>query len=269
MADRDRRLRGIQDKNRRAQEHLEILQGIVNAHVEAHPITFLAEPQNGPPASKYHVVVESFEPPDYIDLGIRIGEILHLYRSILDNLVWHLSIANTGEDPPPRASSIAFPIIDLKPSWKQKGLPRIASVAPEPAEIIRRAQPFRGRHAPNPEPLSLLAALNNMDKHRVIVPMAISTESFTQVGDVIASADDVTLLVETTGQSVEQGATVYVFHLSKPTEVRMEYHGAFAIALDLAGLNNSGVHSHYPFDRVLNDVSAEVVRITNELWPHL
>ncbi len=269
MNESDRRLRGIERKLSRGEEHLAELQDLVNAHVEANPITLLAEPQGEAPTAEYHIKIEEFNAPDYIDIGVRIGEALHLYRSILENLVWHLVIKNTGQDPPPKPKSIGFPIIDLKRNWSSRGLPKIESIAEEPATLIRRAQPFRARHAPNPEPLGLLATLNNKDKHRVIVPMAIMPKSFKQVGSVTVNEPDMGFKVISTDQWVEKDATVYIFRFSKPTYVNMEFHGTFAIVLDLTGFKNVSVKTTYPSDRALTDIANEVRRIAVALKPYL
>lgn len=265
----ERRLEGIERKLSRGHEKLQELQELVNGHVEANPITLVAEPQGEAPSSEYLVKIEEFNAPDYVDIGVRIGEALHLYRSILDNLIWHLAIKNTEQDPPPKPTSVGFPIIHLKENWKSRGLPKIASIADEQVAIVRSAQPFRARHAPKPEPLGLLAALNNTDKHRVIIPMAVMPKTFHQVGEVTTDRPEVTFYPSSTGNPVEKDATVYIFRFSQPTMVNMQYDGTFAISLDLAGFRNVSINTTYPFDRLLNDVANEVQRIAIAMKPHL
>ena len=247
MDESERRLRSIERKLERGVERRAELQELVNAHVDAHgQITFLVEPVGEAPAAQYTVTVEDFTPMDYIDVGVKIGEVLHIYRSVLDNLAWHLSIKNIGRDPPPNPTSVYFPIIDIKANWNKSGLPKIRSIAAEPAQVIRKEQPFRARHAPKPEPLSMLSALNISDKHQVIFPMSVMPRSFEQVGVMQTSETDIAYQIIATGQPVQKDALVYVFKFSKPTYVNVEYVGTFPIVLDLAKIKNKSVVTDSP-----------------------
>lgn len=176
---------------------------------------------------------------------------------------------NTSQDPPPKPKSIAFPIINEKGNWRNTGKPQIASVANEPAAIIQKAQPYRAKHAPNPEPLTLLAGLNNKDKHRTIVPIATMPESFDQVGRIITSEKDVGFAVVRTDEPVEKDARLWMFQFSRTTYVKMEYHAVFEIVLDLGKFPNTSVQTHYPFGRLLGDIAEATNELVTSLKPFL
>lgn len=98
--------------------------------------------------------------------GLATGEIVHHLRSVLDNLVWQLVIANGAV---PDGDS-EFPIArDYE--WFDKVAPKkLRGVRPPVAALIRRLQPCHGRdrEAAARHPLWVLNQLDIVDKHHQV-----------------------------------------------------------------------------------------------------
>jgi hypothetical protein len=96
-------------------------------------------------------------------LGLIVGEFAHHLRDALDNLVWQLVLLRGGS--PTRGTQ--FPIYE---SWEryQSSLWMLRGVSADDRALIESVQPFQhGENAPKAY-LSLLAWLNNVDKHRFV-----------------------------------------------------------------------------------------------------
>jgi hypothetical protein len=109
--------------------------------------------------------------------GAITGEIVHDFRSALEQLVWQLVLLNSGE---PRKSH-TFPLRDKEP-WKgfavemrrqwtdRSGRLRygpLFGVSDDAATLIESCQPYKG---PNGGRLRQLHELWNTDKHQTLIP---------------------------------------------------------------------------------------------------
>ncbi|HUE85895.1 MAG TPA: hypothetical protein VMO26_07425 [Vicinamibacterales bacterium] len=95
-----------------------------------------------------------------------VGEIIHGYRSALDNLHFLLVIAKHGDPPPSQIEEKAmFPII-YRTGWTFDRKKAGQHVNGPIVDWLERVQPDKG---PKYEPLRDLALLSNYDKHRRLV----------------------------------------------------------------------------------------------------
>ena len=122
----------------------------------------------------------AWQPGRVLRWGAIIGEIVHDFRSALDNLVWQLVILNGGH---PDASH-SFPIREEEPSkgfavemrreWMDKsGRARhgpLLGVSDEALAIIEACQPYKREDG---IVLIRLHALWNIDKHRHLAPVHV------------------------------------------------------------------------------------------------
>jgi len=123
-----------------------------------------------------------------------IGDAVHNFRSALDHLVWQLACHKTGGANLPGVSdkerrNVQFPINDRSSQddprrFHAKG--KLKHVLPEHRAIIYEHQPFGSRRLNIDlliHSLVRLRELSNLDKHRIITPMAVLTDRFLNFTD--------------------------------------------------------------------------------------
>lgn len=258
---------GIYAKVARANQHLDELVDLVNAHIQQHPMVLRSEPEEGP-ATEYRLKVEGFIPPDFIDIGVRIGEYAHQVRSALDNAAWHLAIQGSGKDPPPEVNrrKVAFPIFKDGKDFACFGGDMIASIDDRPQAVIEAAQPFNHRrNATELHPLRLLNEISNHDKHQVVAVMAAIPESF-QLNREIEVDRPAEMEVIYAESGLENGATAITVRFDAPTRiVHMDVNVSTAVMLDLGPLGFGRGFVQYA--KVLNAIAAEANGILFGLRP--
>jgi hypothetical protein len=84
--------------------------------------------------------VEQVEPlPENLEL--ELGEFLYQLRAALDAAVYASAIQDSGQNPPPKASSIEFPICERKEEWAKQSR-KIALLNAGRQRFIEATQPF-------------------------------------------------------------------------------------------------------------------------------
>lgn len=127
-----------------------------------------------PKRHAFAVVVETIPllPPDW---GLRLGDIAFNYRSALDHLAW--AVVSQGKKPPAilgekKSRGIVFPVSDDNRAFNARVPDCLPGVKRTDIAVVRRFQPYsRGQRRVPLHPLSILARLNNHDKHRQIQPV--------------------------------------------------------------------------------------------------
>jgi hypothetical protein len=100
-------------------------------------------------------------------MRIVAGEALYALRSTLDHLVWHLIEINGGS---PKKGVSGFPIYDTVEEYDAGKAGKIAGSGKFVSDIIDRAQPYKTGDIH----LWVLNKLNNIDKHRLLIALAMS-----------------------------------------------------------------------------------------------
>jgi len=108
--------------------------------------------------------------------SIQTGEIIHLLRSALDNLIF--ACARTRLDPPAKPRKLQFPIIQDKGQYQNAIREILPQLPPQIVELLEKIQPFQREQngvegSPENDPLVLLNWMSNHDKHRMPVPFLI------------------------------------------------------------------------------------------------
>lgn len=125
-------------------------------------------------------------------VGLLFSEAIHHLRAVLDNVVWGLLVAHSGEPDERVARKIAMPIYEDEPAFMawSRGLRSKAPYLARPGqalyERVRSLQPFvdpsripslrpslaylTGQRSEEAHPLTLLQGYSNSDKHRTIRP---------------------------------------------------------------------------------------------------
>jgi hypothetical protein len=111
--------------------------------------------------------------------GLRLGNIVHNYRSCLDHLAW--TLVERGKTPPSTLTDheqqgIYFPIALTREDFNQalRGRrPKLPGVRRTDIAAVRRHQPYKtGKRRAYWHALSVLDRLSRLDKHRTIQPVA-------------------------------------------------------------------------------------------------
>lgn len=111
-------------------------------------------------------------------LSLRIGDCLHCLRSALDHLAFELATAFTVPMTDDIEKDSAFPILsDVdrlgnfsvgSHKWRSAQSTAVRGIDPSAQAEIERLQPYQRGKAYDTDPLWILGALNNIDKHRAL-----------------------------------------------------------------------------------------------------
>jgi hypothetical protein len=106
-------------------------------------------------------------PPN--EWGLASGDILVDLRCALDYAVYALAIAHSGQDPPPSADRLEFPICETEKRWKQAiGRRKLDGLSSAAVDYIASVQPYQPTHGGQSSGLFILDELVGINKHRFI-----------------------------------------------------------------------------------------------------
>jgi len=91
-----------------------------------------------------HGVIEVFPndpPPPLDEISLEFGELLYQLRATLDSLVYELAIIDSGQDPPPDAEKLEFPIRSTQAAFDQVAW-KIAPLSDHHRSMIGGIQPY-------------------------------------------------------------------------------------------------------------------------------
>jgi hypothetical protein len=146
-----------------AEEHIKNLNAATDRFRKAHPDIVVAEPHEDL-GEVWHKVAYVPEIPDPI--ALMLGDALYNLRAALDYLAQELVVA-AGNEP---SGQTAFPIFDTADEYWERMGRKVKGMRQSAIEAINRIQPYEGgfSHA-----LWQLHRLNNIDKHRVLLTIAL------------------------------------------------------------------------------------------------
>jgi hypothetical protein len=154
-------LEGARAKIARAADHLEALDAALTRFIVDGGFQLPAErdPETGEFVYRMYSNLRPPVPPSP-STSVLVGDALHDLRSALDHTVWQLARA------PSEANQ--FPIFSSPEGFQKKRKRYLRSVPTEHWAQIESYQPYPGRD----QTLAILAALNDADKHRLLLPGA-------------------------------------------------------------------------------------------------
>ncbi len=174
-------LHGVWAKWERAVEQLAALDKEVTAFCTSQPYPYGIRSYSNREAGRYRFEIDPAWPPGLVlRWGAIIGEIVHDFRSALDNLVWQLVKLNEREPD----GGHSFPILEDEPSkgfavqmrreWTdRRGRVHhgpLFGVGDDALAIIEACQPYKRDDGIL---LLRLHALWNIDKHRHLAPVHV------------------------------------------------------------------------------------------------
>ena len=110
------------------------------------------------------------------NIGLEISECLFHLRSTLDYVAQRLGDVHSGPIPKANIEELRkpeFPIFGERPPNSREWAKKIGRAHPDAIKIIEDMQPYRGGDY-TVHPLWVLHELNNIDKHRMITPVAVA-----------------------------------------------------------------------------------------------
>jgi hypothetical protein len=120
-----------------------------------------------PETRDYVFRLEGEPPPE--EWGVILGEVAHNCRSALDLLLWQLILKRGGT---PKERVTQFPIYNDPADFEREAKRRTEGVSTEDSAFIKDSQP--GYDPNRRRPLTILAHINNVDKHRFLTPVVAS-----------------------------------------------------------------------------------------------
>ena len=170
---------GIRLKIERAQEHVNTLEREIAAYREGRHYEFAGDFDSKPKHClvRFHLLEHPEE-----RWGVILGDVAHNYRSALDHIAWQLVKRYGGRG----GRQTKFPIYAKESDYIDWRAPRRAcdprgkwsdpfeGVDEEIVALIESFQPYR-REGEN-DPLAILSAISNRDKHRLLLPTVVAVD---------------------------------------------------------------------------------------------
>lgn len=156
-------MHGHQVKLERARTLLNELQREADAYIDACENAIVHQPLSDQRTHRY--VAEGIEPLPR--LAALAGDIVHNTRTALDNLAWAIAKKHACA-----SDRLAFPIRQSAPEDIDALMPGAPSAV---LEALSAEQPYQsGGHV---SPLLVVHELNRIDKHRVLLPVAVAVRT--------------------------------------------------------------------------------------------
>lgn len=171
-------LAGAEAKIRRAREHHDSYNEEVDAirNADPSPVGMLGQAvQDDRGQVWWQIVIHEVDPPP-LRMATIVGDHANNLRSALDHLVFELSFLGKSGAPP--GANVQWPFCQDSASWVSPHVQTrmLDGVLEEHRQVIERLQPY---NQPDLErhPLTLLQAVSNDDKHRVVQPVLLAPTS--------------------------------------------------------------------------------------------
>lgn len=116
-----------------------------------------------------------------VELSLAFGELLYELRAALDNCLYAVAVLVSGQNPPPSAARLEWPIRLTPADWKSQA----ARYRDLPCEIIEALEAIQPYHAQLPEwnCLAILHELARVDRHRSMHGLGLYLSKFRLLAD--------------------------------------------------------------------------------------
>ena len=163
---------GVRSKIERAKQHIVDLDGTLRAFYDSNP--YRVSHKRDPQSRKLVYYVKSVEatPPR---IALVAGDAIQNLRGSLDHLAYQLLLVGTAGRPTPRQiKKVAFPIYDSAAKYVAESPGKVEGMRQDAIDAINAAEPY---HGGNGQQLWTIHALNNIDKHRLLIAVGSAFKS--------------------------------------------------------------------------------------------
>ncbi|WP_433530598.1 hypothetical protein ACQPYA_00100 [Micromonospora sp. CA-263727] len=105
--------------------------------------------------------------PAPVELALIFSEWLAALRASLDNAIYALAAATTGQNPPPQAERIQYPICSTPTEFKSQAK-RLTMLSRHIIEALEKSQPYQSPWGPESNLTWWVNELARKDRHRVL-----------------------------------------------------------------------------------------------------
>lgn len=161
-------LEEVVDRLRWAEQHFTSLEMEFHATWRSYRVPPLTEErEEGGRVRKYRLRHLPVLPED---AGLKLSDILHNFRAVLDNLAYTIAEENTPDGlTSDERRAVSFPISTQESDFRDAVSKGVIHTMPRAAQaIIAGLQPFHRRERADGHPLAALRKLSDLDKHRTI-----------------------------------------------------------------------------------------------------
>lgn len=103
--------------------------------------------------------------PAPVELALVFSEWLAALRAALDNALYALAAATSGQNPPPQAERIQFPICSTPEEFKKQAK-RLSTLPEHVIEALEKSQPYQSPFGPESNLTYWIHELARKDRHR-------------------------------------------------------------------------------------------------------
>lgn len=103
--------------------------------------------------------------PAPVELALIFSEWLAVLRAALDNALYALAAAASGQNPPPQAERIQYPICSTPEEFKRQAK-RLAMLPQHVVVALEKSQPYQSPHGPESNLTYWIHELARKDRHR-------------------------------------------------------------------------------------------------------
>jgi hypothetical protein len=214
-----------------------------------------------------HWTFEMLEDVPSQEWGLRVGDVVHNLRGVLDHLAWQLALAHSGAAPS-RPNLIQFPIYDDPTRFQRGAAATLAAIAPSAGDALEAMQPYHATEQdPSPTLLSWLQYLSNADKHRVLTVAGLHTFEDIPVDVQPPPADLTVAPFVVAGAQLTDGADLVRIEFTRPDD-SMEMVATPRI-VHAESVQVSDAPLVLPLGIVMESLITKVVDVFDEMVKHL
>lgn len=160
------RLRGAEEKFKRARHHIDELAEAVDNFKTTTPFAFgrKDDPQTGD--WSHHVARSNAVAPAISAIA---GDVIHNVIGALDHIAYQMVLAGNQDVEPKHVSYIYFPVADGASEYPDRRDGRLNGATSKAKQAVDMVEPYKGGKG---EILWVLKKLNNVDKHRLLLTVS-------------------------------------------------------------------------------------------------
>ena len=186
--------------------------------------------------------------------GLMVGEIMHHLRSILDNAVWQLVLANNGVP----NQSTEYPIAKDTEWFTTRAPKKLRGVSAEAYALIEKLQPYSRPDIPySQHPLWLIHELDIIDKHQVVHVAAVVPALGRWTSD--KAHVDAGMTVRLWFRPLEDGTPIMEFMFERPCDVPVKMQGKATLAVNILETERTPYLDFPDFLRTAHRTTSQVV----------